>query len=127
MSYWCQFCDKEMNFHDSVVYEKEYITCGADSCKEKARDVAQEITKEKSMKKMDVILFSSKDPTDPASWRAVEVENYPDFIVHGPEIMEQMVKDGTIVNKYHCNASKEIYYCAKLTKDVRKEINAGRL
>ena len=121
MSYFCQFCDKEMNLVESVVYEQHYITCGNDGCKQKARDVAEEIRKEKKIKRFDVILFSSKTPENPASWRVVAIEDYPDFIIHTPEVMERML-EGDIVNTYHCNATKEVYYCAKLTKDVQKDV-----
>lgn len=123
MSYWCQFCDKEMKLHASVVYELEYITCGASECMNKARTNAVAIANEENMKKLDIIVFSSLTPEDTDSWRMVDVEKYPEFITECPEIVEQMLDEGHVVNVEAPEGCKEpeVFYCIKYKKDVLKQ------
>lgn len=116
MSYWCQFCDKEMRLQESIVEVNHYITCGGASCEAKAKETAEAIYQEELAKsrQFDVILFSTKTPEDDESWRGVEEDDYPMYI-NDPEIMAKMLEGCSIYIE-----DEDLHYAAMKTQDYIK-------
>ena len=111
MSNFCQFCDKELIFKESVVYEQGYITCGGLACTARAKVVSKEFedapVKQDTIKKANVLIFSSSDPEDVSSWRLVPQN------IKNVGVMAKLV-DGYVVNEENSGN----FYCAKLKKDI---------
>jgi len=118
MSYFCQFCDKEMVLKESVVFCKEYITCGAVDCTQKACRVHKELDVGKDLDFENIVVFESRNPRDDESWRIVDKDHVPKFL-RDSVVMAAMI-DGEIVNKQKRNKKSIVtYYCARLVSEVK--------
>ncbi len=120
MSYFCQFCDKELKLEPYVVYIKSYITCGSVACTAKAEQVSDELLDEyrAKTKEDNVIIFSTKTPDIEDSWQIVAANSHPEFLANH-DIVAEMLEGKLYRDK--TKTLKEMYYCAMLTKDIRFE------
>lgn len=116
MSNWCQFCDKEMRLEESVVYIREYITCGHSNCIRKAKETANAIFEEQNQKEEEIVIFKTMTPKDDKSWRVVPINEHPEFLSEASVMT--LLMEGQIANIYHPNSLKEVYYCARKKIDV---------
>lgn len=122
MSYFCQFCDKEMVLKESIVYKKDYITCGAEACTMQASSTADAIADECSLKAINVLIFQSPTPEEIPTWRVVAKEDYPEFI-KDEDVLEALM-DGAVVGKMGDNKERPtMYYCARHTDEVVRQIH----
>ena len=113
MSYHCQFCDKKMVMEMSVVYQNEFITCGAEKCTDEAFANAKFHHDDAHHKEMDILVFESKTPEDATSWRVVKEEDYPASI-HDYDIVSKMLEGFSIYDE------PGVHYIAMKTKDYQK-------
>ena len=121
MSYFCQFCDKEMRFEKSVVYEKDYITCGASACTSKASETSEAIALEASTKGVNILIFKSTNPDDPSLWRIVAKEDYP-ALLWEEAVLEELM-DGGVVGLVPPDAKEpDWYFCARHAEQVMKQM-----
>ncbi len=117
MSYFCQFCDKEMMLTESVVHIKEYITCGRLPCvkKAKANDRYYAPTPEESDQILvSVVLFSTKTPEDYDSWLPLKPDKHPTFL-KDQAVLSRLL-NGDVVNL----KDSEDCYRALPSNDLKK-------
>ena len=108
MSQWCQFCDKEMHFKESVVHVQDYVTCGSGKCRKKAEQAALNLWNEDQAEKAAkaelerktsaqtpalVAVFRTQTPAIDTSWEIVPPENHPEFL-KDPEVLGRMLSEG---------------------------------
>lgn len=138
MPYYCQFCDKEMVFAQSIKYVQEYITCGAQGCADKATEMAAmpdkpfklEDNKPKE-ESSNVIFFSTKTPEDDASWKVVKPQHIPEALKEH-EVLKELI-EGSICSvnppkrkekRKKRSKQKEVFYRVKTVENVLVEIDA---
>ena len=127
-SQFCQFCDKELLFAFSVVSISGYITCGAEPCVAKAirntkhYDKLQREKEQPPIIESEIILFSTKNPHSPGSWRIVPPEDHPDFM-DDLEVVAGLL-DGLIANILKPNQKDMLYYRAETVKVIKKQLGA---
>lgn len=118
MSHYCQFCDKEMKLEESVVYVKQYVTCGATSCYMRAKRVAKDFQIERerieAIKEVPIIVYTSKTPEDLDSWTIIGKEDHPEYL-SSIKIMSRLI-DGYVVTAEGSGDS----YCARLKSETEK-------
>lgn len=100
MSYFCQFCDKEMRFEQSVVYQHDYVTCGKGKCLKQANTAHRELYSEEVAKQEQakqsarmVVVFRSETPEDDESWRSIPREEHPEFL-QDEDVMSKLLIRG---------------------------------
>ncbi len=121
MSYFCQFCDKELMFEQSIVYQNEYITCGNASCIAKAKQTSSDIAHEYAMKTAKLLIFKSSTPNDSSTWRIVPKKEYPEFI-REEEVLRGLF-DGYVISMLPKDETQpEVFYCARNTEEVLRQI-----
>lgn len=114
---WCAFCDKEMATEAYAIYIRDYVTCGGESCINKAKSVYDELLDENKAKtkKDNVLIFSTKTPDKEDSWKIVAKEDHPDFLANH-DIVAEMLYGNLYRDK--TKTKKEMYYCAILSGDI---------
>jgi hypothetical protein len=122
MSYFCQFCDKEMLFEGSIVYEQGYITCGGASCTSKAGKEYKALEEEYSVKTAKLLIFKSPTPEDNDTWRIVPKDEYPDFI-RDTEVLKGLFEGYVIGLQKDEDTPAEMFYCARNTVEVLKQLS----
>ena len=117
MSYYCQFCDKELKLEAYVVYVKNYITCGSKACEDKANTVNDGILEDykAKTKEDDVLIFSTKTPDKAESWQIVATEAHPKFLENQDTVAEMLAGN---LFQHKPKTKKEMWYCAVLAKDI---------
>lgn len=130
MSYFCQFCDKEIFFADSIVYVREYITCGSSPCKSKAINAAEDLLKDfaqREDKTAKLLIFKSATPEDVSTWRIVPIQDYPDYF--GEDDVMHALMEGCVVGVIPEGGDEEkgpdMYYCARNTEEVLKHMKSN--
>lgn len=126
MSYFCQFCDKEMVLEASAVHEEGYITCGKAQCISQARSTAESLRKERELKTVRLLIFKSKTPEDTDTWRVVPKDQYPEFITDR-EVAKGLFEGYVIGMQTADGGDPEMFYCARKADDVLRQINKARL
>ena len=121
MSYFCQFCDKEMLFEQSIVYQDDYITCGAESCVNKAHQTCKDIAHEKAMKTAKLLIFKTPTPNDESTWRVVHKDNLPEFMKE-EEVLKGLF-EGYVVSLKPADDEPEMFYCARKSDEVLRQIS----
>jgi hypothetical protein len=125
MSYFCQFCDKEMLLEQSIVYEKDYITCGNHVCTQKARKTASDLTTEASIKTTKLLIFKTTTPEECSTWRVVPKDQYPSFF-NDKEVLRGLF-DGCVVSLQPADESEaEVFYCARHVDEVLRQLQSER-
>lgn len=131
MSYWCQgpHCDFEMKFEASVVYVNEYITCGKPKCMRWAKKASGLILQEeKPVKKVEglapvmIVVYSTKTPLFPASWKLVKPEDHPEFL-SDPDVLAKMLDEGLQTKE---SDDSETWYQVERTEDARERLERAR-
>jgi hypothetical protein len=86
-TWWCQFCDKEMVFRQSVVEVSGYTTCGQAKCQRKANTAASDYVREQQKKERAAsanvehfTIFRTETPDDADSWDFCPTEEHPAFL-----------------------------------------------
>lgn len=125
MPYFCQFCDKEMALEQSVVYEKDYITCGSAACIAKAGKTSSDIAGESVIKTTKILIFKSPTPEDSATWRIISKKDYPDFL-YDEEVLRSLVEGYVIGLQSDENTQPEMFYCARNTEQVLRQLQKDR-
>lgn len=121
MSYFCQFCDKEMVLEQSVVYKEGYITCGNVVCTKRASDTSEAIRKESEIKTSSLLIFKSPTPEDPDTWRIVSKDQYPTFL-KDPEVLRGLFEGYVIGLQPDEDTPAEMFYCARNTGEVLSQV-----
>ncbi|PCJ39135.1 MAG: hypothetical protein COA71_14560 [SAR86 cluster bacterium] len=120
MSHFCQFCDKEMVLAQSIVYVRDYITCGAAKCAKKAKKVSIEIYKEQNsiMGQVDLLVFRSKNPEDEDSWGLVEPKDQPAFLKNS-SIVDTMLLECVLGRR----KNDDYFYLIRKKSEVQDELD----
>jgi hypothetical protein len=122
MSYFCQFCDKEMLIAASIVYQDEYITCGAEPCVLKARQTCKDIAHEQAMKTAKLLIFKTTTPDDESTWRIVHRRDLPEFIKED-EVLKGLFEGYVISLENENDDEPAVHYCARKADDVLRQIS----
>lgn len=125
MSYFCQFCDKEIVFEGNIVYKKGYITCGNELCLSKADKMAEDIQKECEVKTAKLLIFKSSTPEDSSTWRIVAKKDYPNFI-RDEEVLRGLLEGYVIGLQSKDDTVPEMYYCARNAAQVLQQIKENQ-
>jgi len=125
MSYFCQFCDKEMRLEQSVVYEKDYITCGNHVCVTKARKTAADIAEERTLKTAKLLIFKSTTPEDSDTWRVVPKDQYPSFF-NDKEVLQGLFEGCVVSVQPRDESEAEVFYCARHADEVLRQLQSER-
>jgi hypothetical protein len=121
MSYFCQFCDKEMLLEESIVYAHDYITCGNTACVVKATRTAKELAKEAAIKTVSLLVFKSETPEDESTWRVVKPEDYPDSF--DDEVMKALLEGFVVeIRPLAAEAQVPMFYCGRKTSQVLRQL-----
>lgn len=117
MSSNCQFCDKEMFLTESIVYIKEYITCGRLPCVKKAKDNHRYYAAEQEQAAqtlVSLIVFHTKTPELYDTWVPIKPDKHPDFLKEQNVLFRLLC--GDVVNL----KDDENCYRALPTEDVKR-------
>ncbi|PHS09400.1 MAG: hypothetical protein COA78_12120 [Blastopirellula sp.] len=117
MSQHCQFCDKEIFLTESIVYIKEYITCGRLPCIKKAKDNDRYYAAEKkeaAKTLVSLIVFHTKTPEQYNTWVPIKPDKHPEFLKDQNVLYRLLL--GDVINLKDC----EDCYRALPTEDVKR-------
>jgi len=136
-SSFCQFCDKEMSFKESIVFVNDYVTCGAGKCKQKAQKahnaiLTDAVIKDKEQRAKEsketqggmvpelVVVFRTQTPEDKDSWRITKPEDHP-YFMRDPDVMQRMVEEGMAATD---SDNPGLWYLAKALSEVSNAVES---
>ena len=136
--WYCQFCDKEMLFRQSVVEVNEYITCGAGKCKQKAAKAYDALVTDMVIKDRDqrvkesektgglepalITVFTTTTPLVADSWKMVPIEDHPDSL-RDPDVLAKMLNEGMQIQDTDYPGQ---WFHVMRTEDVREAMEKAR-